>query len=317
MGNQQPKEILMQKITQERFEEKVATRFPEERFTIISYSSQGKPLKIRCDNCGKIINVKVAGNFLAKNKAYGCVNCHGLWKEREKTWQEINKRYFVEYVGIKDTHKRYNLTCRDCGHVRYNLPLTLIKSHLECGCKTNNIHRTKEELEKELSGNYELLSDFNGMLNKVTLKCKTCGFIWKVRPSDVIYGKASCPHCQRYRTESKGEKIIRDILEDLNIPFEQEHMLTGSFQRFDFFIPDEKTPVAIEYQGIQHYRYIKYFHKNAQGFKDAKRRDELKKEYCRKNGIILFEIPYSWKESTIKEFLHKNLSRFNDHPEKE
>ena len=67
MGNQQPKEILMQKITQERFEEKVATRFPEERFTIISYSSQGKPLKIRCDNCGKIINVKVAGNFLAKH----------------------------------------------------------------------------------------------------------------------------------------------------------------------------------------------------------------------------------------------------------
>ena len=307
----------MQKISRQQFEEKIASRYPKEKFTIISYSSQGKPLDIECDNCGKIIHVKVAGNFLAKNKAYGCVNCHGLWREREKTWQEINERYLVEYAGIEETHKRYNLTCRNCGHTRYNLSLTSIKRHLECGCKTNNIHRTKEEFEKEISKNFKLLSSFQGMLKKVTLKCNTCGFLWSVRPSDVVYKKASCPHCQRLGTESQGEKLVRKILEDMNISFYQEYYLSESLQRFDFFIQDEEEPVAIEYQGKQHYHYVKYFHKNAQGFKKQKTRDERKREYCRENGIILLEIPYSWKDSTVKKFLHEKLSRFNGHPAKE
>lgn len=307
----------MQKISQQQFEERIVSRYPKEKFTIISYSSQGKPLDVKCDSCGKTIHVSVAGNFLAKNKACGCVNCHGLWKEREKIWQEINKRYYIEYVGVEETHKRYNLTCLDCGHTRYNLPLSLIKRHLECGCKTNNIHRTRKEFEEEISKNYKLLSDFRGMLEKVILKCNTCGFLWKVRPSDVIYGEASCPHCQHLSTESKGEKLVRGILEDLHIVFDQEHYLTGSSLRFDFFIQDEKVPIAIEYQGRQHYHYIKYFHKNAQGFKKAKARDELKREYCKKNGIVLLEIPYSWKDSTVRNFLYEKLSKFNDHPAKE
>ena len=302
----------LKKIPLKEYERRIKERFPEESFTVLEYQSLGKPVKILCNNCGKEITVKVANNFLAKNKAYGCVNCHGLWKQRNKKWEQILQRYIVKQIGVSNTHKRYLFICKKCGHVRKTSFKNLYE-HLECGCTTGVLRRTEDEIRELFKDKYELVSSYKNITTKVSLKCKRCGFIWNVRPADVIQG-SSCPHCQELDRQSKGAKFIQDYLDKHHIVYELEYPLKNSRQRFDFYLTDRD--IAIEYNGKQHYTYIKYFHKNNKGFKKSKERDKRKREYCKKNSITLLEIPYSWKDNTIVAFLDSFLG-FNDYPEKE
>ena len=60
---------------------------------------------------------------------------------------------------------------------------------------------------------------------------------------------------------------------------------------FDFFIPD--LLLAIEAQGIQHYQYVEFFHKDGFGFYKHKHRDRRKKQWAKENSIKLVEVKSS------------------------
>ena len=81
----------MKAITQPEFEQRIRKRFPEESFTVIQYHSTGKPAIFQCDTCGEKIEVSKASNFLAPTKAYGCKNCHGLWRQREQNLEKTKR----------------------------------------------------------------------------------------------------------------------------------------------------------------------------------------------------------------------------------
>ena len=62
----------------------------------------------------------------------------------------------------------------------------------------------------------------------------------------------------------------------------------------DFFI--ERFRIAIEVNGMQHYKYIQFFHGDATGFRNSKRRDVTKEQWCELNEIELIVL----KDSEIK-----------------
>lgn len=57
---------------------------------------------------------------------------------------------------------------------------------------------------------------------------------------------------------------------------------------FDFYIKD--LGLLIEVQGRQHDEFVKHFHTDRETFFAAKKRDNLKKEYCEKRNFVLMEI---------------------------
>ncbi len=81
--------------------------------------------------------------------------------------------------------------------------------------------------------------------------------------------------------------------------------------RFDGYaeinINNQNIKIAFEYNGIQHYEFPNYWFKNSQeGYNEWLeyiKRDQLKKEICRINNIILIEITY---------YIDKSL----EHPDK-
>lgn len=87
----------------------------------------------------------------------------------------------------------------------------------------------------------------------------------------------------KYLSENFGRYTIRE-----NSRPEWLLDSTGRRLELDFYIGE--IGVAIEVQGEQHYRYIKRFHGNADGFKDQLTRDRLKLDACTKSGITLIEI---------------------------
>lgn len=108
----------MKKVDLNEFIRRITEKFPLENFEVLEYHSWRKPAIIKCCSCGKEIHVSSAGNFCAKNKKYGCVNCNGLWKQREKILQEIKIRYDIIATDVKDTHTIFTIKCKKCGHIR-------------------------------------------------------------------------------------------------------------------------------------------------------------------------------------------------------
>jgi hypothetical protein len=95
------------------------------------------------------------------------------------------------------------------------------------------------------------------------------------------------------RTMSKGEKLVANLLRELDIPFEQEKTFQDlkhkGFLRFDFVFEVQNRKFAIEFNGVQHYRPIDYFGGQI-AFEDLKVRDQLKRDYCQANDIELIYV---------------------------
>jgi hypothetical protein len=131
-------------------------------------------------------------------------------------------------------------------------------------------------------------TNFINNYTKIDIICKKHG-VFTQRPNDHFNGNG-CPICK----ESKGEKKIRLFLEDRQIKFEQQYKFEDckdkSMLPYDFYLPE--LNMCIEFQGIQHFEFKKFFHKTINGFNKQLERDEIKKQYCDKSNIKLILIKY-------------------------
>ena len=59
---------------------------------------------------------------------------------------------------------------------------------------------------------------------------------------------------------------------------------------FDFYLPEHN--ICIEYNGVQHYEYRKFFHRTKNALSIQQLKDNIKKQYCDINGISLLIIKY-------------------------
>lgn len=111
-----------------------------------------------------------------------------------------------------------------------------------------------------------------------------------------------CPDCQF----SKGEEKISKVLINLAINYEPQKTfdkllgLRNGLLSYDFYLSEYN--LLIEYQGIQHEKYVKGIHKNKNKFKQQLEHDRRKREYAENNNIKLLEIWY-WDFDNIEEIL--------------
>ena len=141
---------------------------------------------------------------------------------------------------------------------------------------------------------------------------KRIGVVGADRGMDVRPPTSSQPR------DSKGELTCRRYLEmRFNKPFGKarpdflRNQVTsgagsGGFNlELDCFNPE--LGLALEYNGVQHYKYTPYFHRSKEAFHNQKYRDEIKKYKCKENGINLIEVPYDVKN--IEEYVENELMK--------
>lgn len=138
---------------------------------------------------------------------------------------------------------------------------------------------------------------------KVIIICSLHGE-FKQNPSSHTEGTAGCPKC----CESKGEKFIRNFLDSKEIPFISQKKFPNCKSKlklpFDFYLPQYN--LLIEFQGRQHYIPIKCFGGQAE-LELIQKRDQIKRNFAKSNGINLLEIPYNFKREQIIEILESQL----------
>lgn len=140
--------------------------------------------------------------------------------------------------------------------------------------------------------------------NKTPVKiiCQEHGAFWQ-KPSKHLQGQG-CPKCKISHLENKTEIILNKY----NIPYEYQKKfdwLISSKNRqmsLDFYLPNHN--VAIECQGVQHYKATGIFTNNM--VNEIQHRDYLKKRLCEKHDIQIIFIKYTEdKEKTIIEKINK------------
>lgn len=282
---------MAKKITQEIFEERFKNLFPEAKIQIIKYSTISQPCTIKCLKCGTIKKYTKASNAL---KFTFC--CEPI-ERMELAMREINK--FPDFCFIKRDKQDIILKHNKCqNEFRRNIS-TIIKNANHCPYCDNNkglaldIKEAQKQLDKEFFGSIKLL-EYVAIRSQNIYKCLKCGLIFKQTQKNLLASRG-CPKCDRIK--SKGERKIERLLEENKIAFKSQVAfsdLSEGRQRFDFVVYKDETYkdilYCIECQGEQ-YRVPKEVI-----FKDSldiiQKRDEKKREYCKRKDIPLYEIIY-------------------------
>ncbi len=120
------------------------------------------------------------------------------------------------------------------------------------------------------------------------------------------------PFYAKKYNESKGEALCRKILTDIyKKPFLKvrpaflKNPETGRNLELDGY--NKELQIAFEYNGIQHYIYPNWIHKNKKDFMGQIRRDQYKIKVCNHLNIYLITIPYKISHNKIYNYIINHL----------
>ena len=282
------------------------------RLTVLYELPERKNGKIqwrcRCD-CGNEKDVLSTSLTSGHTQSCGCL-------QKEKT-SAANKRNidlvghrFGRLVVLSRSATSAKWVCRcDCGNLVEVTTTHLKTGHTKsCGCLQKDI--TSEVRGINLKGQRFGLFTVEGLdIEKSTSEKKywicqcDCGNRISVSTGDLRSGNTQSCGCSKL---SHGEMKIKSLLEEYNIPFEQEKSFpdcinpsTNRLLRFDFFVNNQ---YLIEFDGKQHYEQSP----NWEPLEDIQRRDRIKDAWCKEHNITLIRIPYTRLNTlTIEDSLPK------------
>ena len=277
------------------------------------YKDYHSKLHIKC-SCGNDFYRAFCEFKGTKNRkgVHKCKKCTGA--TIKYTTEQITKELGKHDIKLLSEYKNYSeelLVEYNCGFTTNRSLANIIVSEYKCPhCTRKGYGRDTERLMQEIyditNGEYELLSEYKTMNDKVTILHKECGNKYEVTPHHFLDGGNRCPKC----SISKGEKYIDDYFKlnkINNIPqYEYKDLvgLGGLPLKFDFAIFDNDNNLIflLEYDGEFH-----YFPINGQlALKKQQEHDRRKDEYCKLHNIDLLRIPY-WESDIIEEILNEKL----------
>lgn len=282
------------------------------RLTVLYELPERKNGKIqwrcRCD-CGNEKDVLSTSLTSGHTQSCGCL-------QKEKT-SAANKRNidlvghcFGRLVVLSRSTTSAKWVCRcDCGNLVEVTTTHLKTGHTKsCGCLQKDI--ASEVRGINLNGQRFGFLTVEGLdIEKSTSEKKywicqcDCGNRISVSTGDLRSGNTQSCGCSKL---SHGEMKIKSLLEEYNIPFEQEKSFpdcvnpsTNRLLRFDFFVNNQ---YLIEFDGKQHYEQSP----NWEPLEDIQRRDRIKDTWCKEHNITLIRIPYTRLNTlTIEDLLPK------------
>jgi len=96
---------------------------------------------------------------------------------------------------------------------------------------------------------------------------------------------------------SKGEREIRRILRDLNVTFIPEyHLSVVPSRRYDYYFEFNNNKYLLEYDGEQHFGFVRKYHKTKKGFFQYQLIDRIKTFAAWKTGHRIIRIDFTQLE---------------------
>lgn len=252
--------------------------------------------------CGKEVDV-LETNF-KNTKSCGCMKGKQISEAHREdlygkrySWLTVENAAPDRIRASGEHVSRWLCRC-DCGNKIEVDGAELKKGKVKsCGCHRFDSQKARSELTGKIFNSIlveeRLLSVKYGKksyLSRWKCKCLECGVEFEAFGSALRRGQLTCG-CVNSKGEYEAAKIFKELGINAEKSFSFSDLVSpyGNPLFFDFAIhADDNKLYLIEYQGIQHY----IPQKNHFGDYQREITDPLKKEYCQKHGIPLFEIRY-------------------------
>jgi hypothetical protein len=278
-------------------------------YSLVEYINNKTKVKIICKEHGEF--EQRPDNHIQRQKCPLCVNVNiksnkdqFISKSKIK-FGDLYDYSLVEYINNKTKVK---IICKEHGIFEQKPDLHLSKSIktacLECTSKSRMIDY--EDIINRMSikhNNFYNYSKFiyNGQNNKGIIICPNHGEF-----KQVVLNHLNGNGCKKCKN-SKGELLVSNVLDEMNIKYYTEYKFDNCFNKnklpFDFYLLDYN--ICIEFNGKQHYEEIDFFG-GSEYLELIIKRDNIKRQYCKDNNIVLIEIKYD-KVAKINEIISSYL----------
>lgn len=139
----------------------------------------------------------------------------------------------------------------------------------------------------------KLLSQNVSPNRKLQWQCNE-GHMFDLTPYKVSRWGKWCPECGC----SIGEREIRKFLRDNMIPFLPQYTVAElPSRRYDFYFEYDGLRYLVEYDGEQHFRYIRKFHHKTSKFKESQIVDRIKTSVALQTGYRVIRIDYNERDN--------------------
>lgn len=167
--------------------------------------------------------------------------------------------------------------CMKCfGNIPWDLNSFLIRSA--------EIHQDKYDYSQIKQ------NDVINARSRVNILCKTCNYYWNTTVYSHINKISGCPNCN----VSKGEQECIRYFNEIGVYFEREVKIEIlPTRRYDFRFYYNNKRYLLEFDGIQHFKLIKFFHNTNEDFVERQLIDILKTQKAIESGYNLIRIDHS------------------------
>lgn len=309
--NQIFNKTMPKKMTKEEFIAKAEARYGKGKYNYDEVDYQGNKIKVKihCNICGEDF-WKRPNDFLSGSECY-CQHEH-LTPRNYTVDNFIEKaieiygpdKYKFDKVNYINNVTLIEIFCCSCQEYFWRTPMHFLKGS---GCNCQSGVTTEKYIQKALSVygpdvfDYSI-TNYKGCSVPIQVIDKKSGIRFWTNPKYHLEG-----HGSPIRNESGGEFLVRSILNEFNINFKKEfsviNKINGRNQKYikiDFQLNLNNKEIWIEYNGIQHYKYINNFFKETiDDYQKQLTRDKNVRDYCKEHDILLIEIPYTYTKYEI------------------
>lgn len=274
------------------------------------YKDAKTKVEILHKECGRKFEI-LQSNFLkAKNLCRVCGEEKKISESINKK-KETKKRNEIKLKEILSKHPgKYEVLSEventttpisvkmQCGHITLK---TLGSLSLGTGCvvcMSERYTKTHEEymqkFDKNFLGVFQINDEYKDSREKISVTHKKCGYTFKRIAGNLPIFGTSCPKCGG----STGELIVSEVLDSMSVKYERERMvvINGKIYYYDFYLPEFKS--FIEFDGLQHFKQVDFF----RSLEKTTESDEVKNNYCRKNGYDLLRIA-DWEKHHSRDLI--------------
>ena len=274
------------------------------------YKDYHTALHIQC-SCGNDF-YRALSEFKSR-KLFKCKLCTGA--SIKPTFEFVKEDLLRHGIDLLENEYKNNSTnmkiVYPCGFETERNYYNIKRSKYKCPhCLKPGYKRDTKQLKSEIklatNDEYELLSKYKTMNDKVLMLHKKCNYKYEVTPHNFLDGGNRCPKCGCSKGEAKVEEYLKKNKYSYTPQYSFSDLLSvkGVELRFDFAIfEDSKLLTLIEYDGEFHYRKMYEEH----DFEGQKLRDYQKNEYCKFHNINLIRIPY-WEFENVDKILEKEIT---------
>lgn len=276
---------------------KRAEKFADKGFKYKNFKGLYKTVTVICPIHGET-EQNSATHIASKNGCPACatVSMSNTADNFINSSNKIHKNKFnYSKVVYVNSHIKVIIGCKKHGDFEQS-PCDHLAGKNGCKeCYKVSVNNSKEGFIKKAvkkHGNiYEYENvDYINAIEKVAIKCSEHG-IFMQSPSDHLKG-CGCPTCGNSLLESKKLIIIDKFLSRYKVEKEKKFNNCRHIQllRFDRYIPS--LNLCIEYDGQQHFKATKLWGGESH-LQITNIRDNIKNDFCIKNGINLLRIKYN------------------------